>query len=72
MYRSIHWRQDLHTNALNYDHTAMNDRIARWNVGEDTDPFKDLDSQIDLEGLISRTMGQCSAEVYINLYDDRA
>ena len=44
-------------------------KTAVSSVGEDTDPFEDLDSQIDLEGLISRTMGttdKCSAEAYIN------
>ena len=45
----------------------LTEQLDVSSVGEDIDPFKDLDSQIDLEGLISRTMGttdKCSAEAY--------
>ena len=47
----------------------LTEQLDVSSVGEDTDPFEDLDSQIDLEGLISRTMGttdKYSAEAYIN------
>ena len=47
----------------------LTEQLNVTSVGEDTDPFEDLDSQFDLEGLISRTMSttdKSSAEVYIN------
>ena len=47
----------------------LTEQLDVSSLGEDIDPFEDLDSQINLEGLISRTMGttnKCSAEAYIN------
>ena len=47
----------------------LTEQLNVTSVGGDTDPFEDLDSQIDLEGHISRTMSttdKCSAEAYIN------
>ena len=43
-------------------------------LSEDVDPFQDVDSQVDLEKLISRTMGtseHCSVETYTNVYQWR-